>query len=80
MANHTTMTKESLRAIIDSVEYDPLAGMGVYTKKDLLIDRLLAHCRTATPVAAPVAPAALILTEVAPLEGRTEHERASKAA
>jgi hypothetical protein len=75
------MTKESLRAIIDSIEYDPLAGMGVYTKKDLLIDRLLAHCKTATHVAAPAAPPALILTEVAPIEGKAEHEtRATKAA
>jgi hypothetical protein len=82
MPHHNTMTKETLRAIIDSIEYDPLAGLGVYTKKDLLIDRLLAHCRTATHVAAPAAPPALILTEVAaPLEGKAEHEpRANKAA
>src|SRR5262249_10899841 len=46
-----TMTKESIRAIIDSVEFDPLAGMGCFTKKDLLVDRLLAHCRTAQQVA-----------------------------
>jgi hypothetical protein len=81
MANHSTMTRETLRAIIDSVEYDPLAGQGVYSKKDLLIDRLLAHCRTATHVAAPAAPPALILTEVAPIEGMADHEpRANRAA
>lgn len=66
MAIQTTMTKDSIRAIIDSVEYDPLAGMGCYTKKDLLIDRLLAHCRTTNHVAAPAAPPAPILSEVTP--------------
>jgi hypothetical protein len=82
MANHNTMTKDSIRAIIDSVEYDPLAGMGCYTKKDLLIDRLLAHCRTAQHVAAaPAAAPALILTEVAPIETKTtESTRATRAA
>jgi hypothetical protein len=60
----TTMTKETIRTIIDSVEYDPLAGMGCYTKKDLLIDRLLAHCRTTQPVITQNTPPAPILTEV----------------
>jgi hypothetical protein len=43
------MSKESVRAIIDGVENDPLAGLGCYTKKDILIDRILAHARVASP-------------------------------
>lgn len=43
------MTKETLRQIIDGVDADPLAGMGAFTKKDLLIDRLLAHWNTVGP-------------------------------
>ena len=41
----SAMTKESVRAIIDGVENDPLAGLGCFTKKDILIDRILAHAR-----------------------------------
>jgi hypothetical protein len=58
MAASPTMTKESIRAIIDGVENDPLAGLGCYTKKDLLVDRILALSRSAqpTPVTAPPRP------------------------
>jgi hypothetical protein len=69
-----TMTKESIRAIIDSVEYDPLAGMGCYTKKDILIDRLLAHCRTTQGVAGSSAAPAPILTDVTHVEAKKEGE------
>lgn len=80
MAIANTMTKESIRAIIDSVEYDPLAGMGCYTKKDLLIDRLLAHCRTTQSVNG-LSAAPPILTEVPQLEMKKELEaKATKAA
>jgi len=75
MAIANTMTKESIRAIIDSVEYDPLAGMGCYTKKELLIDRLLAHCRTTQNVNG-LAAAPPILTEVPSLEPKKEAEPA----
>jgi len=43
------MTKETIRQIIDGVDADSLAGMGAFTKKDILIDRLLAHWNTVGP-------------------------------
>ena len=52
MAAAAAMTKESVRAIIDGVENDPLAGLGCFTKKDILIDRILAHARTTQPAPA----------------------------
>lgn len=73
MAIANTMTKESIRAIIDSVEYDPLAGMGAYTKKELLIDRLLAHCRTTQSVNG-LSAAPPILTEVSQLDLKKDAE------
>lgn len=59
MAAPATMTKESVRALIDGVENDPLAGLGCFSKKDLLVDRILAHSRLAQPIAqsAPPRPA-----------------------
>lgn len=56
------MTKETLNQIIQNVENDPLAGMGSMSKRDLLIDRLLAHWNTveARPVEQPIAPKPLI--------------------
>jgi hypothetical protein len=56
------MTKESVRALIDGVENDPLAGLGCFTKKDILIDRILAHARVAQPAGQTAAPRA-VLTE-----------------
>lgn len=54
----TRMTKDTLRQIIDQVDLDPLAGMGAYTKKEILIDRLLAHWNTveARPEEQPTQP------------------------
>lgn len=49
MAVTPAMTKESIRALIDGVENDPLAGLGCFSKKDILIDRILAHARVAQP-------------------------------
>ncbi|MBP6011694.1 MAG: hypothetical protein KBA31_05655 [Alphaproteobacteria bacterium] len=51
-----TMTKESVRALIDAVENDPLAGLGCFSKKDLLIDRILAHSRVTQPGSTPATP------------------------
>jgi hypothetical protein len=62
MAAPATMTKESVRALIDGVENDPLAGLGCFSKKDLLVDRILAHSRLAQPVAQSAAPRP-VLTE-----------------
>lgn len=42
----TSMTKTTLEQIIAQVEGDPLAGQGSFTKRDILIDRLLAHWNT----------------------------------
>ncbi len=56
MATLPTMTKESVRALIDGVENDPLAGLGCLSKKDLLIDRILAHSRVTQPAAAVATP------------------------
>ena len=62
MAVQPTMTKESIRALIDGVENDPLAGLGCFSKKDLLIDRVLAHSRATQP-ASPIASPRPILSE-----------------
>lgn len=64
------MTKESVRAIIDGVENDPLAGLGCFSKKDILIDRILAHARVSQPVAQTAVPRA-VLTE--PVPNGAEH-------
>lgn len=58
--NGPTISKDTLRKIIDEVENDPLAGMGSLSKKDILVDRLLAHIRTTTaPAAKQVTPLVL---------------------
>ena len=72
MANPTAISKESIRAIIDGVENDPLAGMGCYTKKEILIDRLLAHYRASPQVVSPVAAPRPILTEPSPVETKAD--------
>lgn len=62
MAAPSMMTKESVRALIDGVENDPLAGLGCFSKKDLLVDRILAHSRATQPLTATAAPRP-VLTE-----------------
>jgi hypothetical protein len=59
----STMTKESVRALIDAVENDPLAGLGCYTKKDLLVDRFLAHSRATMPSTVPISTPRPVLSE-----------------
>lgn len=66
MAALPTMTKESVRALIDGVENDPLAGLGCFSKKELLIDRILAHSRATQPAA--VATPRPILSEPATVD------------
>lgn len=46
MATGPGMTKATLEQLIAQVENDPLAGQGSLSKRDLLIDRLLAHWNT----------------------------------
>ena len=72
MATPNMITKESIRAIVDGVENDPLAGMGWYTKKDILVDRILAHCRAALHVAGPSATPRPIVTEAVPAGGKPD--------
>lgn len=67
MAAPQTMTKESVRALIDGVENDPLAGLGCFSKKELLIDRILAHARTTQP-STPVSSPRPVLTEPASVD------------
>jgi hypothetical protein len=59
------MTKESVRALIDGVENDPLAGLGCFSKKDILIDRILAHARVTHSVPANGTPRAVLTEPVA---------------
>ena len=63
MALRSVMTKESLLQIIAQIESDPLAGCGTLTKRDLLVDRLLAHWNTVEGRMAAPTPARPILTE-----------------
>jgi hypothetical protein len=76
----TVMTKESLGQIIAQVENDPLAGAGAISKRDLLIDRLLAHWNTVQPRDSSPAPAPRpLLTEVqSPLQETLELKRTAK--
>ena len=67
MAAPSTMTRESIRALIDAVENDPLAGLGCYSKKDLLVDRILAHSRATQP-SSPTVPLRPLLSEPTPSE------------
>jgi hypothetical protein len=53
--------------LIDGVENDPLAGLGCYSKKDLLVDRILAHSRATQPMTTSVAPRP-VLTEPAAVD------------
>lgn len=61
VATPTPITKETLLEIIKNVENDPLAGLGSLSKRDILIDRLLAHIRVTQPP--PHGEAAALLTE-----------------
>lgn len=56
------MTRETLKQIINSVNMDPLAGMGSFSKEDILIDRLLAHWNTveSRPVDQPTTPKPIV--------------------
>lgn len=58
------MNKETLLQIINGVDADPLAGMGAFSKKDILVDRLLAHWNTVGPREGSVGTARPILEGV----------------
>ena len=57
------ITKGTLNAIWDNVDKDPLAGLGDISKRDLLIDRILAHIRSGA-VSATLNSAAPLMSEV----------------
>jgi len=63
------MTRETLKQIINSVNMDPLAGMGSFSKEDILIDRLLAHWNTveSRPVDQPTTPKPIVTEPAKPI-------------
>lgn len=48
-----TLNKQTLEQIFVQVDCDPLAGRGHYTKREILIDRILAHVRSCAVDKAP---------------------------
>lgn len=67
------LTHDTIRRIIEEIDADPLAGMGKYSKKDLLVDRLYAHFNTVEPRSAeqPTTPRPLMHE---PLKLEPKHE------
>jgi len=59
------LTKTSLEQMIIQIEADPLAGKGHLSKREILIDRILAHVQTCAVT--PKATAAPVLTEQGPV-------------
>jgi hypothetical protein len=55
------LTRETLTQMFIQVDSDPLAGKGCLSKRDILIDRIIAHCRVAVIQPAPVEAAPLLL-------------------
>ncbi len=49
-------TRETLQQMFVQVDSDPLAGKGCLTKRDILIDKIIAHVRVAAVTPAPVTP------------------------
>lgn len=49
------LNKQQLEQIIDQVNADPLAGRGYLKKKEIVIDRILAHLQTVEIGPAPAA-------------------------
>lgn len=62
-----TLTKKTLEDIFIQVDADPLAGRGHLSKRELLIDRILAHARACAIEKAPATPRP-ILEEVVSTE------------
>lgn len=60
-----TLTKSTLEQIFIQVDADPLAGRGHLTKRELLIDRILAHVRACAVEKAPVTPRPILDSEPA---------------
>jgi hypothetical protein len=77
------MTADSIAKIIDEVNRDPLIGLGTMSKKQHLVDRLLAHWRicSAQIKGTPVRdPAALVLDKPVPSATAEKAAQLTKAA
>ena len=61
MPIQSPLTRQTLEQMFIQVDSDPLAGKGCLSKRDILIDRIIAHCRVAVIQPAPVDPAPLLL-------------------
>ena len=61
MPIQSPLTRQTLEQMFIQVDSDPLAGKGCLSKKDILIDRIIAHCRVSVVQPAPVDPAPLLL-------------------
>ena len=63
MALTPTLTKQTLEQIIVHVDNDPLAGRGSLTKRDILVDRILAHVNSCVINSTPVQPRPILHNE-----------------
>ena len=60
---NTSLTKDSLLQMFAHVDADPLAGRGHLTKREILIDRILAHVRSCVVDKAPANPRPILENE-----------------
>jgi hypothetical protein len=65
-----TLTKKTLEDIFIQVDADPLAGRGHLSKRELLIDRILAHVRACAVEKAPATPRPILNSEPVTVEER----------
>lgn len=62
---NTQLTKATLEQIFIQVDADPLAGRGHLSKREILIDRVLAHVRSCVVDKAPTNPRPILENEQA---------------
>ena len=62
---NTQLTKATLEQIFIQVDADPLAGRGHLSKREILIDRILAHVRSCVVDKAPTNPRPILENEQA---------------
>lgn len=60
---NTQLTKATLEQIFVQVDADPLAGRGHLSKREILIDRILAHVRSCVVEKAPANPRPILENE-----------------
>ena len=61
---NTALTKATLEQIFVQVDADPLAGRGHLTKREILIDRILAHVCSCVVDKAPTNPRPILGNEL----------------